>query len=120
MNLREIIEAATPGPWLFAADAKTVFVGTRPNGVWRNVHAAPITAHLSQHDKDQRKANATFIATFNPELVGLLLSVKEAADKMLDSQWYDADFDCYRYKHEQDLEDALAALEEHHIGRGLS
>ena len=80
-NLRAIVAAATPGPWL--AESKNVHAGQicslqGDDDGWMEVWSEHWMQGKSQN------ANAAYIATFNPELIAKLLDLWEAADKHSD------------------------------------
>ena len=78
MSVRDIIEAATPGPWRIAT-SKSVKVGDRTicrthDRKWR-------------YGNDEQATNdARFIATFNPERVALMEAVIEADFNVSDAK----------------------------------
>ena len=71
-NIRDIIEAATPGPWR-VDDFGDIIAGS---GV---IALQPATSCFEEKFVADR--DATFIATFDPEHVALMEAVCEAADE---------------------------------------
>ena len=79
MSIRDIIEAATPGPWRIAT-SKSVKVGDKTlcrthDRKWR------------YGNDEQETADARFIATFDPEHVALMEAVCEAAERNDDGRF---------------------------------
>ena len=117
MSIRDIIEAATPGPWRLAT-SKSVKVGDMTicrthDRKWR-------------YGNDEREtADARFIATFYPEHVALMEAAGEAAaDYLQDAcnecgfrtcEMPDSDIGCSL----DDIRNTLATLVAHRKERGL-
>jgi len=95
MSIRDIIEAATPGPWRIAT-SKSVKVGDRTicrthDRKWR-------------YGNDEQETNdARFIATFDPEHVALMEAVCEAEDNGTDDELTTAGAALQAYRKERGL-----------------
>jgi hypothetical protein len=79
MSIRDIIEAATPGPWFEddPGDGNRLFVGNRADGrthgLWQIVHmSSDRMCDLTEEAERRHRADNRFIATFDPEHVALM------------------------------------------------
>lgn len=91
-QLRAVLKAATPGPWEHRfgdAHHGVYFAETETQNIARNI------AGRGNFGMIEEQANAKFIATFNPELVGKLLDELEAARKVIEMG--DHESDCHIY-----------------------
>ena len=94
-RLRQVSEAATPGPWWWERrnGVSTATVWSRGKGLVNSV------ARMGRRDvrpevREEHAANAEFIATFDPPTVKALLDVAEAAD-VIQSPAYEDDIAPY-------------------------
>ncbi len=88
MSIRDIIEAATPGPWFVddPGDGNRLFVGNRADGrthgLWQIVHmSSDRMCDLTEEAERRYRADARFIATFDPEHVALMEAEHRAVER---------------------------------------
>lgn len=96
MTLRELAEAATPGPW------RVLTHNGRPS-TRVTFQRADEWGTVADVRYRNGPADAPYIAAVSPDVVMRLLDVVEAARRLLDPGWTVADFDT--------LDTALAALD---------
>src|SRR5688572_1665358 len=94
-KLREIADAATPGPWT-VSDIQGVSVWAQSGQIMPaeiRVRSYNPAIHLEYMRKDVYRADAAFISAFNPETAKALLDVATAA---LEEQkvWCDTECTC--------------------------
>ena len=77
MSIRDIIEAATPGPWWTAGGVVSA----------DNEYATSSDPYVFQVPIDPSWDNATFAATFDPEHVALMEAVCDAAKRNDDERF---------------------------------
>lgn len=79
MNLRDIVNAATPGPWTVGE--------RRPPLEWeRDLRATAGDGSTYLHGAMAEDVDAEFVATFDPQLVGRLLDIVDAARHFVDQR----------------------------------
>lgn len=82
MSIRDIIEAATPGPWRHSSGA---FVDAVVNDeIGTNQPVAAVLESAQFGEPMPYHQNARFIASFDPEHVALMEAVCEAAEDVAD------------------------------------
>jgi len=89
MSIRDIIEAATPGPWWTAGGVVSA----------DNEYATSSDPYVFQVPIDPSWDNATFAATFDPEHVALMEEVYEAFTYSIENP--DEDSDLPYHAHER-------------------
>lgn len=86
-QLREVAQAATPGPWDYVANGAGLprnRVGvTMKDSIGGGYSSHCIALVYAIRDIDDSELNAAHIATFNPALIAKLLDVVEAAQKAM-------------------------------------
>lgn len=83
MSIRDIIEGATPGPWLLGEDYEVVFaIDAGSSGEFVAIMPCDKESVLYCENSDK---NAFFIQAFSPEHVALMEEVVEQAERALRS-----------------------------------
>ena len=94
MNIQDIIEAATPGPWRYCGA-----------GAWEHTRCDAEQPYPSEDPRlgGASDADARFIATFDPEHVALMEAVCEAEDNGTDDELTAAGAALQAYRKERGL-----------------